>query len=112
MQEYQTTLRLNPNLYDAHMNEFTTPPSVTLREIQVGVQTDARGVNVAAEEAAKTRIEELRARVTAGLGAIRTSRWAFDASCWRNFISAAMPVLSINCTPERSRKQSPGRAVR
>ena len=52
--------------YQSHLNEFTTPPSVTLREIQVGVQSDARGVNVAAEEAAKTRIEELRARVTAG----------------------------------------------
>ena len=52
--------------YDTHMNEFTTPPSVTLREILIAVQSDNRGVNVGAEEAAKTRIEELRAQVTSG----------------------------------------------
>jgi peptidyl-prolyl cis-trans isomerase SurA len=52
--------------YDAHLNEFTSPPTVTLREILVAIPTDARGVNVAAEEAAKTRAEELRARVAAG----------------------------------------------
>ena len=29
--------------YDAHLTEFTTPPSVTLREILVDVPTDAQG---------------------------------------------------------------------
>jgi peptidyl-prolyl cis-trans isomerase SurA len=52
--------------YDAHMNEFTTPPSVTLREIQVAIAADPRGVNVAQEDAAKARIDELRVRVTSG----------------------------------------------
>ena len=52
--------------YDTHMNEFTTPPSVTLREILVAIQSDNRGVNVGAEDSAKTRIEELRAQVTSG----------------------------------------------
>jgi len=52
--------------YQSHTNEFTTPPTVTLREIQTTVTSDARGVNVAADEAAKTRIEELRTRVTTG----------------------------------------------
>jgi peptidyl-prolyl cis-trans isomerase SurA len=52
--------------YDTHMNEFTTPPSVTLREILVTIQSDSRGVNVGAEESARTRIEELRAQVTTG----------------------------------------------
>jgi peptidyl-prolyl cis-trans isomerase SurA len=52
--------------YQTHMNEFTTPPSVTLREIQVTVAADARGINVAADDDAKTRIEELRTRVTTG----------------------------------------------
>ena len=50
--------------YNAHMNEFTTPPTVTLREIQVVVAADPKGINVAADEAAKTKIEGLRARVT------------------------------------------------
>jgi len=52
--------------YDAHMNEFTTPPSVTLREILATIPADSRGVNVGAEDAAKARIEELRKQATAG----------------------------------------------
>jgi peptidyl-prolyl cis-trans isomerase SurA len=52
--------------YEAHMNEFTTPPSVTLREILVTVPADSRGVNVGAEEAAKKRAEDIRARVISG----------------------------------------------
>jgi len=52
--------------YDAHLSEFTTPPSVTLREILVAVPTDAKGINVAADEAAQAKAEELRTRVTSG----------------------------------------------
>jgi len=52
--------------YDSHMSEFTTPPTVTLREILVSIAADARGVNVAAEESAKERVEKIRGRVTTG----------------------------------------------
>jgi peptidyl-prolyl cis-trans isomerase SurA len=52
--------------YDAHKNEFTTPQSVTLREIVVAVPTEAKGLNVAADEAAKTKIDALRTRITTG----------------------------------------------
>ena len=52
--------------YESHLNEFTSPPTVTLREILVAVPASNRGVNVAAEEAAKTRAEEIRKRVTTG----------------------------------------------
>jgi len=52
--------------YETHTHEFTTPPTVTLREILVAIPQDNRGVNVAAEEAAKTRAQEIRARVTEG----------------------------------------------
>ncbi len=38
--------------YGEHMNEFTTAPSVTLREILVATPTDPKGLNVAADEAA------------------------------------------------------------
>jgi parvulin-like peptidyl-prolyl isomerase len=40
--------------YDAHLNEFTTPPTVTLREILVSCRRP-QGLNVAADEAAKAR---------------------------------------------------------
>jgi peptidyl-prolyl cis-trans isomerase SurA len=52
--------------YDTHLNEFTTQPTITLREILVTVPTDARGINVGAEEAAKEKAEKLRTRVTTG----------------------------------------------
>jgi len=52
--------------YESHMNEFTTAPSVTLREIQVSLPADTRGINVGLDEAAKARAEALRVRVTTG----------------------------------------------
>ena len=52
--------------YESHLKEFTTPPTVTLREILVSVPGDAKGLNVAADEAAKAKAEEIRRRVTAG----------------------------------------------
>src|SRR5713101_3034769 len=52
--------------YDTHLNEFTTLPTVTLREILIAVPSDAKGVNVAADEAVKAKIEEIRRRGTAG----------------------------------------------
>ncbi len=52
--------------YETHVDEFTSAPTVTLREILVAVKSDPKGVNVAADEAAKAKIEEIRRRVTAG----------------------------------------------
>ncbi|MEA2463256.1 MAG: peptidyl-prolyl cis-trans isomerase SurA [Acidobacteriota bacterium] len=52
--------------YETHLNEFTTPPTVTLREILLTVNADAKGLNVATDEAAKARAEEIRTRVTSG----------------------------------------------
>jgi peptidyl-prolyl cis-trans isomerase SurA len=52
--------------YESHLNEFTTPPTVTLREILVSVPADAKGLNVATDEAAKAKAEDIRKRVTSG----------------------------------------------
>src|SRR5438132_2092911 len=52
--------------FDSHLAEFTTPPSVTLREILVAVPVDARGINVAKDDEAKAKAEQLRARLVAG----------------------------------------------
>jgi peptidyl-prolyl cis-trans isomerase SurA len=48
------------------MNEFTSAPTVTLREILVTVPTDSKGINVAADDAAKEKAEAIRTRVTGG----------------------------------------------
>jgi peptidyl-prolyl cis-trans isomerase SurA len=52
--------------YEAHLKEFTTSPTVTLREILVAVPGDPKVLNVAADEAAKAKADEIRRRVTAG----------------------------------------------
>ena len=52
--------------YETHLKEFTTSPTVTLREILVAVPGDPKVLNVAADEAAKGRAEAIRARVTTG----------------------------------------------
>jgi peptidyl-prolyl cis-trans isomerase SurA len=52
--------------YDAHLKEFTTSPTVTLREILVAVPGDPKVMNVAADEAAKAKAGEIRTRVTSG----------------------------------------------
>jgi peptidyl-prolyl cis-trans isomerase SurA len=52
--------------YGTHIKEFTTSPSVTLREILVAVTGDTKGLNVAVDEAAQARAEAIRKRVTTG----------------------------------------------
>jgi parvulin-like peptidyl-prolyl isomerase len=52
--------------YDQHLNEFTTPASVMLREILVAVPTGSQGVNVAADEEARAKAEGIRQRILGG----------------------------------------------
>jgi peptidyl-prolyl cis-trans isomerase SurA len=52
--------------YESHLSEFTTPPTVTLREILISVAADSKGLNVATDEASKAKAEEIRRRVTSG----------------------------------------------
>jgi peptidyl-prolyl cis-trans isomerase SurA len=52
--------------YESHLNEFTTPPTVTLREILVSVPGDGKTINVAADDTAKEKAEAIRKRVTTG----------------------------------------------
>src|SRR6478736_3905528 len=52
--------------YESHLKEFTTAPTVTLREILVAVQGDPKVMNVAADEAAKAKAEDIRRRVSSG----------------------------------------------
>jgi peptidyl-prolyl cis-trans isomerase SurA len=52
--------------YESHLNEFTSAPTVTLREILISVPADSKGLNVAADEAAKEKAEAIRTRVTTG----------------------------------------------
>jgi len=52
--------------YDSHLNEFTTPQSITLREILIAVPSDGKTVNVGLDEAAKAKADAIRERITKG----------------------------------------------
>src|SRR4051812_5096933 len=52
--------------YNAHKNEFTTPQSITLREILVNVPGDGKTVNVGADEQARDKAEKIRQRAVSG----------------------------------------------
>ena len=52
--------------YEANRQRFTTPSEITLREILIEVPVTAQGVNVAQDDAAKARADEIRKRLLAG----------------------------------------------
>jgi len=52
--------------YDEHKDQFTTPASITLRELLVTVKMDGKAINVAADDAAKAKAEDLVRRARAG----------------------------------------------
>jgi parvulin-like peptidyl-prolyl isomerase len=49
-----------------HLNQFTKPGQVTVREILVSVPRDEKGVNVGLEEEAKEKAEAARKRIVGG----------------------------------------------
>src|SRR5206468_6893912 len=51
--------------YEGHRNEFTSIPSVTLREILVAT-TDGKGAVIASDDQAQARAQAIRTRVTTG----------------------------------------------
>ena len=52
--------------YDSHLNEFTTPRTIMVREILVSVPTSGRGINVAQDEEVQEKADKLRQRLVAG----------------------------------------------
>ncbi len=52
--------------YDANSKEFIQPAEITLREILIPVPVSDRGINVAEDDAAREKAEELRKRLLAG----------------------------------------------
>jgi parvulin-like peptidyl-prolyl isomerase len=52
--------------YEANKESFTTQPQVTLREILINVPASEKGINVAEDDAAKAKAEDIRKRAEAG----------------------------------------------
>jgi peptidyl-prolyl cis-trans isomerase SurA len=70
--------------YDAHKDEFSSTPQVTLREILISVPTTADGVNVAVDEEARTKADEVHKRLLGGEPFPRLAADASDASSKAN----------------------------
>ena len=66
LQKLQVTETELKAYYEAHPGEFATTPQITLREITINVPTTAKGVNVAQDDAAKAKAEEVRVKILAG----------------------------------------------
>jgi peptidyl-prolyl cis-trans isomerase SurA len=52
--------------HQEHLDQFTTPGAVTIREILISVPKDERGINVGLDEEAREKAEDARRRVLAG----------------------------------------------
>jgi peptidyl-prolyl cis-trans isomerase SurA len=52
--------------YDANRETFITQPEITLREILVAVPASDKGINVAEDDAARAKVEEIRKRLESG----------------------------------------------
>jgi parvulin-like peptidyl-prolyl isomerase len=52
--------------YEKHKDQFTTPSSITLREILIEVPTNDKGINVAADEEAKAKALDVRHKALGG----------------------------------------------
>jgi parvulin-like peptidyl-prolyl isomerase len=70
--------------YESHKQEFTTPSEITLREILIEVPVTDRGVNVAQDDAAKAKAEDLRKRLLAGEPFARLAAEESDSSSKAN----------------------------
>jgi peptidyl-prolyl cis-trans isomerase SurA len=66
LQKLQVTETELKAYYDTHKDEFATVPQVTLREITINVPTSAQGINVAQDDAARAKAEEVRVKIVAG----------------------------------------------
>ena len=65
--------------YARHPEDFTDPAAVTLREIFVEVPVTDRGVNVAEDDAAKAKAEQIRKRLLSGEPFAQLAAEASDA---------------------------------
>jgi peptidyl-prolyl cis-trans isomerase SurA len=85
--------------YDAHVGEFTSPPAVTLREVLVAVPSDPKGVNVAADDAAKEKAEQIRTRALKGDSVEKLAADLSDAPSRAN-AGLIGPVSTKDLSPE------------
>jgi parvulin-like peptidyl-prolyl isomerase len=65
--------------YQDHVEEFTTPASVTMREILVALPNEGKGLTVAQDDALKTKAEKIHAMAAAGENFMKLAEDSSDA---------------------------------
>ena len=85
--------------YQEHVSEFTSPPSVTLREILVAVAADPKGINVGLDEVAKEKAASIRARAVAGEAFEKLASDVSDAPSRAN-AGLIGPISSRDLSPD------------
>ena len=84
--------------YDAHLDGFTTPAAVTLREILVAVPAD-KADDAAQDAAARAKAEEIRARAVAGENYMKLAEDSSDAPSKAN-AGLIGPISLSDLSPE------------
>lgn len=96
--------------YEKNKDQFTTPSAITLREILVEVPASEKGINAAADEDAKAKIEEIRKRLLDGEPFARLAADLSDAPSKANG-GLIGPITSTDLAPalrDMFRKMKPG----
>jgi peptidyl-prolyl cis-trans isomerase SurA len=96
--------------YEKHQDQFTTPASITLREILVDVPRNEKGINAAQDEEARAKAEDIRKRL---LGGEPFPRLAADLSDAPSKANGGLigPINSTDLAPalrDMVRKMKPG----
>jgi peptidyl-prolyl cis-trans isomerase SurA len=88
--------------YDAHLDEFTKPASVTLREILVALPNEGKGISAADDESVRAKAEQVRARALAGDNFMKLAEDSSDAPSRANgglIGPLGLPELSAELRP-------------
>ncbi len=96
--------------YEKHQAEFTTPSTITLREVLIEVPKNEKGINAAQDEEARARAEDVRRRLLAGEPFPRLAADLSDAPSKANG-GLIGPISSTDLAPALSdmiRKMKPG----
>jgi peptidyl-prolyl cis-trans isomerase SurA len=92
--------------YEENRDSFTTQPQITLREILISVPTTEKGVNVAADDEARAKAEEIRKRLEAGEPFARLATELSDSGSKANG-GLIGPIARTDLSPELLKEIDP-----
>lgn len=92
--------------YEQSKDSFTTQPQLTLREILVAVPSSDKGVNVAEDDAARAKAEEVRKRVESGEPFAQLASTISDSGSKANG-GLIGPIASTDLSPELLKEIDP-----